>query len=126
MNTSNSPTEKVRKNELEVITITRNNVNIYREFKKNLVVEKIFSIFLSTKDLSLLENEGVSIGVRIVKKRPDCHYPCCHGSRALTSVCVYWGETAVYSLPLDHNNCKSFYIDPFMSSSIVLLRRILI
>lgn len=101
----NSPTVNMNCTQVQVVEISVNNPETREQFQKGIMAQKAVSIALSVRS-SDESDSGGTIGARIVRRKTENKYPCCHEGTAVTEVVVCWGDSKVYTLKLSEKSCK--------------------
>lgn len=98
--------------QVQVVEIGVSNAETRKEFQKSVRAQKSVSIAVSVKVTGESDCAG-TIGARIVSRKTENKYPCCHEGTAVTEVVVCWGDSKLYTLSLAEDSCKPMFFNKY-------------
>lgn len=108
----NSPTVNMNCTQVQVVDIGVSNAETRKEFQKGVLAQKSVSIAVSVRATGASHCAG-TIGARIVSRKTENKYPCCHEGTAVSEVVVCWGNSKVYTLSLAEDSCKPLFLNKY-------------
>lgn len=100
-----SPTVNMNCSQVQVVEISVSDAETRKLFRKSVLAQKCVSMAVSARAAGESGCAG-SIGARIVGRKTDNKYPCCHEGTSVTDVVVCWGDSKVYTISLAEDSCK--------------------